>query len=143
VFRAEGSFGPASRQAAPLGRETAIATLALTPRCLMVLQRALRGLRRTLPRSAMIAILWPLASMPPVLGDERPSPVAPYRYLVPGETQANSVRQQQGYSYRNELARERLRLERGLSGADDAASRLRRQGEINRELDRVDRLLNR
>ena len=106
-------------------------------------QRALRGLDRTLPRSAAIALLCSLGVVPPAPGAERPSPVAPYRYLVPGEPQANSVRQQQGYSYRNELARERLRVERGLSGAGDAASRLRRQREINRELDRVDRLLNR
>ena len=91
----------------------------------------------------MIALLCPLACVPPALGAERPSPVAPYRFPLPSEPQANSVRQQQGFSYRNELARERLRLERGPSATEGAASRLRRQGEVNRELDRVDRLLSR
>ena len=69
--------------------------------------------------------------------------MAPYRYLAPTDLQGNSARQQEAYSYRNELARERLRLERSPSGPADAASRLRRQGEISRELDRVDELLNR
>ena len=68
----------------------------------------------------------------------------PYRYLVPGDPPRGSAAEQGAYSYRNELSAERLRLERDLSFPEGgAAVRLRRQGELNRELDRVDRLLNR
>ena len=76
-------------------------------------------------------------------GAERPSPLVPYRYLAPTDPPGSSVREQEAYSYRNELAEERLRRERGARATEDAALRLRRQGEVNREIDRVDRLLGR
>lgn len=76
---------------------------------------------------------------------QRPIPDASYRYLPPwASTPQNPVRQQEAYSYRNGLAAERLRMERSpLRPAEGAAARLRAQGAVNRELGRVDQLLNR
>jgi hypothetical protein len=88
-------------------------------------------------------MLWTGAALSPALAEERPSSVAPYRYVVPNDVPAGSPAQQGAYSYRDQLSAERLQLDRDMSGSQDAATRLRRQGELNREIDRVDRLLNR
>jgi hypothetical protein len=95
-----------------------------------------------LSRIALMAAVCATASQSGI-GQERPVPIAPYRYLVPGDAPRGSAAEQGAYSYRNELSAERLRLERDPSVSEGAAARLRRQGEVNRELDRVDRLLSR
>ena len=41
------------------------------------------------------------AGLPPSLAEERPSPVAPYRYVVPNDVPSGSPAQQGAYSYRN------------------------------------------
>ena len=97
-------------------------------------------------RAALLAFALAIsapAGLHPVMAEERPAPIAPYRYLVPSDAPRGSPAEQGAYSYRNELSAERLRLERSLSGSEDAASRLRRQGDLNREIDRMDRLLSR
>jgi hypothetical protein len=97
---------------------------------------------RTL-RLLVCAVLWTVFGVPPGFTEERPSPVARYRYVVPNDLPSGSPGQQGAYSYRNQLSSERLRLDRDMSRSQDGATRLRRQGELNREIDRVDRLLNR
>ena len=89
------------------------------------------------------AVVWAGASLPHSLAGERPSAAAPYRYVVPNDLPPGSPARQGAYSYRNQLSSERLQLDRGLPGSADAATRLRREGELNREIDRVDGLLNR
>ena len=88
-------------------------------------------------------MLWTGAGLAAALAEERPSAVAPYRYVVPNDLPRGSPGEQGAYSYRNQLSSERLQLDRDMSGSEDAATRLRRQGELNREIDRVDGLLNR
>jgi hypothetical protein len=94
-------------------------------------------------RLLVCAMLCAGAGLPPSLAEERPSAVAPYRYVVPNDVPSGSPAQQGAYSYRNQLSAERLQFDRDISGSEDAATRLRRQGELNREIGRVDRLLNR
>jgi hypothetical protein len=78
----------------------------------------------------------------PVCAQERPTPLATHRY-VPGQQELDAAAEQEAQAYRSRLAGERLRLERGLDSRRSPAVLLRRQGEVNREIDRVEELLNR
>jgi hypothetical protein len=72
--------------------------------------------------------------------DQRPNVIAPDRYLTPLRKPVDTVEQQGAYVYRNELLAEQRRTE--LSPANrPGASELRRSGELNREINRIDRLL--
>lgn len=77
------------------------------------------------------------------MAEELPSAIASYRYLSPVEGPFDSLEQQKAFAYRNELAAQRRLFERSRTPAGGAASELRSQGELNREIDRIDRLLMR
>ena len=72
--------------------------------------------------------------------DLRPSVIAPDRYQTPLRKPADTVEQQGAYAYRNELLSQQRRMELSPSNRF-GASELRRSGEINREINRIDRLL--
>lgn len=78
----------------------------------------------------------------PICAEERPTPLATHRYGQ-GEQQLDAAAEQEAQAYRSRLAGERLRLERGLDNGRSPAVLLRRQGDVNREIDRVEELLNR
>jgi len=79
-----------------------------------------------------------------VAADERPSAIAPYRFLAPTNGPLNSLEQQKALAYRNELEAQRLRLERNQSSKTFDLQGLRRlSDDTNRELGRVDQLLQR
>ena len=93
------------------------------------------------PALLAIALLFLMASA--LIADERPSAIAPYRFLAPTNGPLNSLEQQKALAYRNELEAQRLRLERNQSSKTFDLQGLRRLSDTNRELGRVDQLLQR
>ncbi|HXV29213.1 MAG TPA: hypothetical protein VD840_02685 [Sinorhizobium sp.] len=76
----------------------------------------------------------------PAAAQERPSPIAPYRYASPPAGALDSLEQQKAQSYRTQLEGQR-RLQEMNRAPEAGATRLRSQGELNREIGRMDRLL--
>ena len=103
----------------------------------------LRGLRHV----ALLGLAIVLIAAAPGAAQERPSSIAPYRYTSPPIGSADSLERQQAYSYRNQLSAQQrqTQTDRTLNRApeDNAASRLRSQGELSREGSRIDRVLQR
>ncbi len=77
------------------------------------------------------------------LAEERPSPIAPYRYTSPPTGTLDSLEQQKAFSYRNELAAQRRLQQLNRMPGTGAASSLRSQGDLNRETRRIDQVLQR
>ena len=79
--------------------------------------------------------------------EDRPSAIAPYRYAPPPSAPLDSLEQQKAYGYRNELSAQQRSTEtdRVLNRDSDvnAASRLRSDGALSRETNRIDTLLQR
>jgi hypothetical protein len=101
---------------------------------------------------------WPLraASLTVAIGlllargacaEDRPSAIAPYRYTSPPSVQLDRLERQKAYSYRNELSAQQrsMEVDRALNRNPDvnAASRLRSEGELSRESNRIDSVLQR
>jgi hypothetical protein len=89
--------------------------------------------------SALLAALL-ILSVPAFGADTRPNVIAPDRYVTPLKEPVDPVEQQGAYSYRNELLSEQRRMELNAPNRT-GASDLRRSGEINSEVNRIDRLL--
>lgn len=83
----------------------------------------------------------------PVAAQDRPISTAPYRFSPTPSQPLDSLEQQKAYSYRSQLSAQQrgMQTDRALNRSSDgnAASFLRRQGELNREGSRMDRVLQR
>jgi hypothetical protein len=96
---------------------------------------------RSVGLAVLLTMSLALPITPTLLADERPSPIAPYRYTSPSSGPLDSLEQQKALSYRNDLkAQQRLQqLDRKSSAS--TASELRSQGDLNRETSRIDQML--
>jgi hypothetical protein len=72
--------------------------------------------------------------------DLQPRVIAPERYITPLKRPVDPVERQGAYSYRNELLSEQRRMDL-TAPKRPGASDLRSSGELNREINRIDRLL--
>ncbi|HXV23965.1 MAG TPA: hypothetical protein VED46_06880 [Alphaproteobacteria bacterium] len=89
--------------------------------------------------SAVLLVL----SLSASLAEERPSPIAPYRYTSPPTGALDSLEQQKALSYRNELAAQRRLQQLDSTPQAGTAAQLRSQGDLNRETNRIDQMLQR
>ena len=101
-----------------------------------------RRIRRA-GKSLLLAMALPFLMASALAADERPSAIAPYRYPAPTNRPLDSLEQQKALGYRNELEAQRLQLERNRSSRTFDPQGLRKLGDTNRELGRVDRFLQR
>jgi hypothetical protein len=99
------------------------------------------------PRAAFLTVAIGILLAQGAYAEDRPSAIAPYRYISPPSAQLDSLESQKAYSYRNELSAQRrsMEMDRALNRNPDvnAASRLRSEGELSREGDRIDSVLQR
>lgn len=72
--------------------------------------------------------------------DRKPNVIAPDRYIAPLKKPVDPVERQGAYGYKNELLSERRRMDL-TAPKHPGASELRRSGELNREINRIDGLL--
>ena len=99
------------------------------------------------PRAAFLAVAIGLLLAQGAFAEDRPSAIAPYRYTAPPSAPLDSLERQKAYSYRNELSAQQrsMEMDRALNRNPDvtAASRLRSEGELSRESNRIDSVLQR
>jgi hypothetical protein len=105
-----------------------------------VARRWIRGLAAALAAGGVLIAQ-------PAAAQDRPISAAPYRYSPAPTRPLNSLEQQKAYSYRNELSAQQrgMLTDRTLNrdSGGNAASFLRRQGELTGESSRMDRVLQR
>ena len=98
-------------------------------------------------RAAFLTVAMGLLFARGACAEDRPSAIAPYRYTSPPSAQLDSLERQKAYSYRNELSAQQrsMEMDRALNRNPDvnAASRLRSEGELSRESNRIDSVLQR
>ena len=96
---------------------------------------------------AVLAIAVGSLTAQPASAQDRPLSTAPYRYIPAPSGRLDSLEQQKAYSYRNDLSAQQrgMVMDRTLNRNFDsnAASSLRREGELTREGGRMDRVLQR
>lgn len=98
---------------------------------------------RRLGHAALFGMSMALLIGPAPMAQERPSPIAPYRYTSSPAGALDSLEQQKAFSYRNKLSAQQRLMEQNRAPRAGAASQLRSQGELNREIGRMDRVLQR
>lgn len=98
---------------------------------------------RRLGHAALFGMSMALLIGPAPMAQEQPSPIAPYRYTSPPAGALDSLEQQKAFSYRNKLSAQQRLMELNRTPRAGAASQLRSQGELNREIDRMDHVLQR
>jgi hypothetical protein len=98
-------------------------------------------------RAAFLTVLIGLLLARGASAEDRPSAIAPDRYISPPSAPLDSLERQKAYSYRNELSAQQrsMEMDRALNRNPDvnAASRLRSEGELSRESNRIDSVLQR
>jgi hypothetical protein len=96
---------------------------------------------------AALAALLGLQLAQAAAAQDLPLSTAPYRYSPAPTRPLDSLEQQKAYSYRNNLSAQQrgMLTDRTLNRNSDgnAASQLRRQGELSRESGRMDHVLQR
>jgi hypothetical protein len=100
-----------------------------------------RSARLALILSAVMAATLPAGTANP---QDRPDAIAPYRYPSPATAAPlDSLEQQKAQSYRNSLEAQRTELQQQQDAGTLDIGGLRQLGQTNREIGRVDTLLQR
>jgi hypothetical protein len=92
-----------------------------------------------------VVLLVALLAAAPLAGsrsaaEEVRNEIAPYRFQPPSQP-SDALEQQKALIYRNQLDAQRLQLERNQTLQGFTLDRQRQIGDTNRELDRIDRIL--
>ena len=92
------------------------------------------------PTAAMAAAILLVLSVSAFGADQHPNAIAPERYIAPLQQPVDPVEQQGAYRYRNDLLSEQRQMNLNPPKHPGAAD-LRRSGELNSEINRMDGLL--
>ena len=79
----------------------------------------------------------------PAWAQDRPNAIAPYRYPLPPAAAPDALEQQKALVYRNELQAQRNQLQQQQGTGSLGLTGLRNLNETNREIGRVDQVLQR
>jgi hypothetical protein len=91
-------------------------------------------------RMGVLAVILLALNVSAFGADRQPSVIAPERYITPLKKPVDPVERQGAYTYRNELLSEQRHMNLTAPQRPGAAD-LRRSGELNSEINRIDRLL--